>query len=539
MKKVRVAFPLSVVLVMLLVGLLPASAGQPGTGTTTIYVQNADDTDDAQIVAEFFNPDGTSAGTYSIAALPPYIGSAISLGSVSPALPTTWSGSVVVSSDQEIAAVGRTVYSSVPSSGDGVTAGDYLALAAPGLVGYLPFIWNHISRNTVFSIQNTTGSEANVEIHYTRRADGTEIPGSGTCSGSPILDTVPANGVVVYDLLNQTRNGIYSGGVGGKIPCQDQAGTGQPAAGTAGYFDGSVYVSSDVDIAAASSTHWRTYEGVYTGAISDEAFLYYPQVVRHKNPSTGQWIRWSSVIAQNTQSFSVDVTVSLLSPSGNVVFSDTIPALSSREYNTRYISNFPTSVWSSALCTEGDGLDPDCPLEAGLGTPAWTGAATVRVDTPGGRVVGVGHVMYAANHEFSHEAVGPSAGSQVVVCPFMWDRDSTSNLRYGNLIVQNVSSTAPATVDIYIFKQSNATGGLAAADLTIMGEVIGAGEHIEANTRWDTPWISASTFDPLGNEWDGSAVIVSRDEPIVGAMSSFRLPSTPKWSTTYNCYSVP
>jgi hypothetical protein len=229
-------------------------------------------------------------------------------------------------------------------------------------------------------------------------------------------------------------------------------------------------------------------------------------------------------------------------PSGGVVFSDTIPALSGKDYNTRWKGDFSDALWTN--CTSNHQLEPTCQIESDFGTAAWTGAAIVEVNTPGGRIVGVSHVMYDAQYEFSHEAMGPSVGTQIAVCPYMWDRDGGTNWRYSNLTVQNTSNS-PATVDIYLFKQSNTTGGLAAADLTLdnssTGYVIPVGEHIEANTHWDTPYgFAPSDFDSLGNNWEGSAVVVSRDEPIVAAMSIFALNTSTRdyWTTTYNCYNI-
>jgi hypothetical protein len=544
MRKIRFAIPILLVLAMLMVGIIPASAGQPGTGTTTVYVQNADSTNDAQIKVSYYDYDGTWKGDVNVATLAPYVGYTVNTGDASPALPATWRGSAVVSSDRQVAAVGRTIYSSVPSSGDGTTAGDYLALADPADSSFLSYIFNTGSRNNIFSIQNTESSSTTVTIHYYRKADGTEIPGSGTCSGSPIVDEIAPNGVVYYDLLNQTRNGTYDGGAGGTIPCQDAAGTGQPAAGSAGNFNGSIYIEATSNIAAAAATHWKTFEGTYTGATGDDTLLYYPQAVRVRKGGSKGWVRWSTIVAQNTQTFPISITVSLIGAGGggSVVFSDTIPALSNVGYNTRYRGSFPANLWTN--CTSGGGLEPTCEIEDQLGSGSWTGAATIQVNTPGGRIVGLAHIQYAADHAFTYEALQPGTASQVVVCPFMWDRDATSNRRYSAAIIQNASGS-DATVDMYIFKQGNVTGGTAGADLTLdnggPGFVIGTGERVGINTRYSTDILPASAFDPLGNNWDGSLAIISRDEPILATMSIFRLDSGGKeyWSTDYDCYNVP
>ena len=243
MRKIRFTVPVLVVLSMLMVGLLPASAGQPGTGTSFIYVQNADASENATIVATFYGTDGSEDGTVNIASLPPYVSTTVDTDEPTPALPSTWQGSVVVSSDRQVAAVGRTYFENVPDPPDHLYAGDYTALASPQHTSFLAYVFNSGGRNNIIAVQNTEDTDATVTIHYLRRADGTEIPGGATCEGSPIVDTIPANGVVYYDLLNLTRNGVASGGIGGKIPCMGANGTEQTTPGTIGEFEGAVVLS--------------------------------------------------------------------------------------------------------------------------------------------------------------------------------------------------------------------------------------------------------------------------------------------------------
>jgi len=544
MRKVRFTMPILVVLAMLTVGLLPASAGQPGTGTSYIYVQNADSSEAATIVATFYGTSGSEDGTVNIASLPPYVGTTVDTDDPTPSLPSTWQGSVVVSSDRQIAAVGRTVFENVPTAPDGLTAGDYTALAAPQDTSFLAYVFDHPSRNNIIAVQNTGSSEATVTIHYLRRADGTEIPGGATCEGSPIVDTIPANGVVYYDLLNLTRNGVPSGGIGGKIPCMNADGTTQPPAGTGGGFEGAVYIESDTDIATATSIHWAKFEGSYTGATSDDDFLYYPQVVRHKNPSTHEWVRWSAVIVQNTGASPVDITVNFIgSPGlGSVTFDDTIPAYSSKGYNTRFRGDFSDTLWAN--CESGHVENPDCYLQQQFGVEDWTGAVTIKVKdtTPDGRIVGVGHVQYYKGRVFSYEALMPGDASTIAVCPRMQDQDAGTNRRWSAALVQNASTTT-ANIKLYLFDEDKTTGGLANADLTLdnagVGYPVASGARFGFNTRFDAD-VPASAFDPLGNDWTGTAVVTS-DQPILVTMSVFRADATTgeDWATDYNCYNVP
>lgn len=87
MRKFRLVVVPLIVLAMLVVGILPASAGQPGTGTTYIFVQNADPANNAQVTAQFYGDDGSPSGSLSVAVLAPYVGYVMNLSSVSPRCP--------------------------------------------------------------------------------------------------------------------------------------------------------------------------------------------------------------------------------------------------------------------------------------------------------------------------------------------------------------------------------------------------------------------------------------------------------------------
>ena len=190
-------------------------------------------------------------------------------------------------------------------------------------------------------------------------------------------------------------------------------------------------------------------------------------------------------------------------------------------------------------------MEPTCWLENAFGTYDWTGAATVQVNTPGGRIVGVNHVVYYDGRAFTYEGLQPSTASTVAACPNMLDKDASTitNKHWSAILVQNTSSTA-ATVDLYLFTQGNTTGGLAGADLVLnnggAGYQIPPGARLGFNTRFNvTGGPAASLFNPLGNNWEGSVVVVSRDEPILATLSVFRVQGSTNWATDYNCYSVP
>jgi len=561
---------------VLLAGFVPASAGQAGTGTSHIYIQNAEGSGSASVVLEFYDTDGTLRATYNVASLPPYVRTYLYSADI-PGLPNPFRGSAVISSDVLVAAVARTTYSSIPGNPDGLETDDYSGFDSPANSSYLAYVFDSANRNNIIAVQNTEGTAATVYFNYLVRSTGAPIVGGAGCTDGTFTDVIPADGVVYYDLLNQTRNSTFSGGVGGKIPCMGANGTSQPAAGTLGGFEGAVYITSTNGIAATTAVKWSTYGTTYSGATDEDTTLYFPQVVRVKDGSN-VWTRWSAVIIQNTKSFPISISVALIGAYGTTVFTDTVPALSSRGYNTRFVNNSNFAGDGPAYlgiapsnggplhgtgCSENNGVSTStCPLEMKLGNRNWVGAAVVRVLTANGAAVGVNHIFYEpafgyAGRALTYEALMPGNASRVVVCPQFQDQDgngaSPYNSRYSAALVQNASAVSTAHVDVYLFKSTNTTGGLAGADThvvsgTITTWAIPPAGRLGFNTRFGAvneggPPASAFDITGVAGNWEGSAVFVSQDQDILVTTTVFRLDDTANprldWATAYNCYNVP
>jgi len=160
-----------------------------GSGTTIYSVMNVGSAT-ATVVATYYNPNGTT---------PPGSGSThtlnvngrldITVGQDGP-LPPNWSGSVVLSSDQDIVAVARTkytgrlnAYENNPGQTPGTESSAYEAFNSGSTSLYFPIIVR-IKRaaqptvaqlTTRFTVQNTSASPATVYLNF-RNFNGTTYP---------------------------------------------------------------------------------------------------------------------------------------------------------------------------------------------------------------------------------------------------------------------------------------------------------------------------------------------------------------------------
>lgn len=162
-----------------------------GQGTTTYSIMNVG-TGPATIVATYYNPDGTipsgSGSTYNNV---PVNGRVDVIAGQSPdgPLPTNWSGSVVLSSDQDIIAVAQTKYTgrlnaeTDPLQVVGTEASAYEAFNAGATELFFPTLVR-VKRatqptvaqlSTRYTVMNTSSSSATVYLNY-RNFDGTIYP---------------------------------------------------------------------------------------------------------------------------------------------------------------------------------------------------------------------------------------------------------------------------------------------------------------------------------------------------------------------------
>ena len=173
-KKVSVGILL--VLVLLLVAGNVVSADTPGNGSNWIsgfFVKNKSTTDDANIQMQFFKEnDGTAAYTVSRTVAKGdtkffYLGAG---GDLNGDITDSGEYSVVISSDQEVAAVVNST-----SSGTGQSTTSFDGVSNPASKLYAPNILsNYYGYSTNFYLQNAGTSDASVTIKYFD-ATGAEI----------------------------------------------------------------------------------------------------------------------------------------------------------------------------------------------------------------------------------------------------------------------------------------------------------------------------------------------------------------------------
>jgi len=182
------AIAASLTLTLSATGVANANLTMPyGTGTTTYSVMNVGSAP-ATVVATYYNPDGTTSLSSSHN-LTVNGRLDITVGQDGP-LPPNWSGSVVLSSDQDIVAVARTKYTGRPDANEtnpnqtpGTESSAYEALNSGSTTLYFPVIVR-IRRTlqptvgqltTRFTVQNTSASPATVYVNF-RNFNGTTYP---------------------------------------------------------------------------------------------------------------------------------------------------------------------------------------------------------------------------------------------------------------------------------------------------------------------------------------------------------------------------
>lgn len=159
MKALRILLILAVTVAALGFSMAPAKAGY-FTYTSGIQVQNLEGTQ-AKITVTFYNQDGTVNNSVSDTIAANDDVTYFPLNQVGDG----FNGSVVISSDKQVAAISNVV-------GDNFSAtASYIAASSGAKKILIPLLMkNNRGYNTWFNVQNTGGAEANVTVNY---SDGT------------------------------------------------------------------------------------------------------------------------------------------------------------------------------------------------------------------------------------------------------------------------------------------------------------------------------------------------------------------------------
>lgn len=482
----------------------------PGSASSMIVIQNTDDTNSAQWVLDFIDQNGNAvAGAQQNGTLPPYVATAVNVANLT-VLGTGWNGSAIVSADQQVAAVGTTTWTG-GSVGDGTTAGEYLGFSEGAASISFPYVFNS-NRVTWLTVQNTGSSAATAYFTFVDRRTGTQ-------TGTRTSVSIPAGAQRTYR-MNDCSSGIVPTGACTRPNTNDEA----------QYWKGAVIVTSTNPVlAGVAVTHWPQWSADYTSVPPAESAneLIFPLFFRVRTSGgvfgeTQPWHRYSDLnVANPDLTSSVVVTVSLYKVDGTLSdqWQTTIPAGSSMAVNTQYGGTGAPSDWQARWPTT-------------LGAN-WVGAAIVKAE-PGRQIQGVCFNFWpqsAQNYNGAYNAVTRDSGQNRLFFPVAHRSGGSTVPFYSQIQVQNVTN-ADATVDIYFFNRNQPAGGTSNAFHSVTGVIVPANSSISLNAKYNSTGLPNNWFSALGTSFDGSVVVISRDNPITGLI--YNLNHNPRRATSYN-----
>lgn len=175
----------------------------PGQFTIDFNIQNMG-TSPANIVVNFINPDGSSAGTKTFSGVPAggsaYFNPALHTLDGGGTLPSGWQGAAIVSADQPVSAI-ATVANNL--SGSQYVSDAYVGIGEPSTVVFAPIVMAKLGPwNTRMAIQNAGASPANVEIRF--------ISG-GNVVATQSISNLPAGASALVDQLDHPTLTNFNG----------------------------------------------------------------------------------------------------------------------------------------------------------------------------------------------------------------------------------------------------------------------------------------------------------------------------------------
>lgn len=497
MKKTRLFILVGLTLVMLLAALPAYADPNPGEGNTDVIVTNTNQNTGAaaaQVTAIYYNTGGTaeynrnrtvnSRGSYNFKAADAQLGD-------------NWNGSMVLQSDNELAAVAEVKYTG-GTFDDGKETDAYTGYAVGATQMFFPFVAYATNQYTVITVQNTEDSAVTIQMTYTNR--------DGNVDFANVSSTIPAFGSKSFPMNTPGQNGV-----------PNLAGTGFWSQN--GYWNGAVKVvaQSGKKIAAVASNHWNFWSVAYNGSAGGAQTNYVPSAERRDSTAQGQGWRGFSVIT--VQCVSNNTCNSRLrfynATNGNLdlTLTKNINSGAAIAANTRTGGDFAASAYNV------------------LGN-AWAGS--VVVDTTNGTQVSV--ISYSIrpgnNIAGSTTAAIASDGGKETFLPAIYQRNTDNVscpndpnndwIQYSLIRIQNPTGSNATDVDIYYY---NLDGSTAYQELN---QSIQAGKSMNRNTR-----VNCSSI-PLNGNWTGSVFVrsnvdlVAVSETLVGGSDM----------SAYNGYSV-
>jgi len=457
-----------------------------GQGSSDVWVMNLDDTNDANVVASYVNQEGDSDATVGDTIDP--LGNT-SFPASSSGLGNDWLGSMVLYSDRQLASAAQLYWQSVPVA-DGWSGALYSGYSEGSNEIFFPCLSRTKYHRTLVTVQCVDTVDCDVWLTY-RGEDGSGV------TGNPFDDTIEVDSQETYDLWDATLNP--------NVP------TGLPVP-----WYGSLQVTSTEEIAGVAVTHWSfgyaaAYNGMEPGADTE---LYFATVNRRNWSNwTGQ-SDWSQLTIQNLSDFEITVYQTYYDRNGGpalLQFTDTVPALSSHLYNTRYGDAVPAATFN------------------GLPNP-FLGSVLVTSTNP---IAGVGRVVRVLSGGMAGEYNAVPGGSDSLVYPVLYRLKSGSAWRgYSSLFVQNLD---PDDAIVATVKYLNSNGTVALQ----FDDNIPANTTHSYNTRYggDVPGGTAAYFNPLGDNWAGPIIVTTTSpDGIIGAVSNHTLGTGYIYLGTDNTY---
>lgn len=497
MKKTRLFTVLGLVLVTLLAALPAYADPNPGEGNTDVIVTNTNQNTGAaaaQVTAIYYNTSGTaeynrnrsinSRGSYNFKASDAQLGD-------------NWNGSMVLQSDNELAAVAEVKYTG-GTFDDGKETDAYTGYAAGASQMYFPFVAYASNQYTVITIQNTEDTAVTIQMTYTNR--------DGNVDFANVSSTIPAFGSKSFPMNTPGQNGVPNLT---QTNFWAQTGTWVGAV--------KVVAQNNKKIAAVASNHWNLWSVAYNGTAAGAQTNYVPSAERRDSTAQGQgWRGFSVVIVQcvsnstcnsrlrfyNAANGNLDLTLTKNVNSGAAVGA-----------NTRTGGDWAASSYNVL----GNAWAGSVVVDTTNGTQVSVTAYSIR---PGNNVAGA--TSAANTNDGGKETFLPAVyqrNTDNVSCPNDPNNDWT---QYSLMRFQNPTGSNATNVDIYYFNQD---GSSAYQELN---QSIQAGKSINRNTR-----VNCSTI-PLGGNWTGSVYVhsdvdlVAVSETLVGGSDM----------SAYNGYSV-
>jgi hypothetical protein len=492
----------------------PDADPNPGRGSTDVVVMNVG-SGNTDVTAVYYNTSGNAEHNAAVSNLASKGSHRFAANAAAP-LGDNWRGSMVVQSAGEVAAVAEILWTN-GSSADGTTADAYTGFPMGSTVMYIPFaVYSVNSQFTLFSVQNTEATSANIRLSFVNRNGVTDYQFDD--------NNIPALGSKNYDMRQFTQ--LQSSSF-----WQNNCNSGNCS------WTGAVKIESTngKKITVAATNHWAEYAAAYGGLANGVNRSFVSSVERRCvncawNPGAGQlgdWRGFSVVIAQCLSATPCQVRIEFIGQTatmGNLTLNRTINPGAAVGANTRAGGDFAASDFNVLR----NSTDP-------AGQAFWAGSAVV--STTNGTNVAV--INYSLRPDINIAAGNAGAGAanggtqtyvptayKVGTCDGGFNWQKLSIVR-----IQNPTTNNASNVSIAYY---NRNGVLAFQET---GLSIPAGQSLSRNTR-----VNCSQLAALGNNWEGS-IFISSNQPLVATaetyQNAFGNPAYgASWAAGYNAYSV-